>query len=65
MPTYYVCQAARQHVTYRALPTMPPAEFDFALLVPDGVTAAEVEHLLRKSAGDLLERLQLFDDHLP
>ena len=54
--------AARQHVTYRALPTMPPAEFDLALLVPDGVTAAEVEHVLRRSAGDLLERLELFDE---
>ncbi|HEX4931898.1 MAG TPA: phenylalanine--tRNA ligase subunit beta [Gemmatimonadaceae bacterium] len=50
------------HVTHRALPTTPPAEFDLALLVPDGVSAAQVEHLLRKSAGDLLERLELFDE---
>lgn len=53
---------AKGHVTYKALPTTPPAEFDLALLVPDGVTAAQVEHLLRKSAGDLLERLELFDE---
>lgn len=53
---------AKGHVTYRALPTTPPAEFDLALLVPDGVSAAQVEHLLRKSAGDLLERVELFDE---
>src|SRR5690606_179539 len=53
---------AKGHVTYRALPTTPPAEFDLALLVPDGVSAAQVEHLLRKSGGDLLERVELFDE---
>ncbi|MBK6841846.1 MAG: phenylalanine--tRNA ligase subunit beta [Gemmatimonadetes bacterium] len=53
---------AKGHVTYQPLPTTPPAEFDLALLVPDGVSAAQVEHLLRKSAGELLERLELFDE---
>ena len=52
----------RTHVTYRPLPTTPSAEFDVALLVPDGVTAAQVEQLLRASAGDLLERVELFDE---
>jgi phenylalanyl-tRNA synthetase beta chain len=50
------------HVTYRPLPTMPPAEVDLALLLPDGVTAAQVEQLLRRSGGDLLERVELFDE---
>ena len=50
------------HVTYRPLPTMPAAEFDLALLVPEGVTVAQVERVLRKSAGDLLEQLELFDE---
>lgn len=53
---------ARTFVTYRAIPTTPPAEFDLALLVPDGVSAAQVEHVLRRSAGDLLEQLELFDE---
>ncbi|MFN8667270.1 MAG: hypothetical protein U0164_08700 [Gemmatimonadaceae bacterium] len=53
---------AKGHVTYKALPTTPPAELDLALLVPNGVSAAQVEHLLRRSAGDLLERLELFDE---
>ncbi len=48
--------------TYRALPTTPPAEFDLALLVPNDRAAAEVEQLIRKNAGDLLERLELFDE---
>jgi len=53
---------SRSFATYRAIPTTPPAEFDLALLVPDGVSAAQVEQLLRRSAGDLLERLELFDE---
>lgn len=48
---------------YRALPTMPPAEFDLALLVPDGVMAADVEKVVRAAAGELLERLELFDQY--
>ncbi|MEP7383340.1 MAG: YtpR family tRNA-binding protein [Gemmatimonadota bacterium] len=53
---------AKGHVTYRPLPSMPAAEFDLALLLPDGVTAGQVEQLLRKSGGDLLERVELFDE---
>jgi phenylalanyl-tRNA synthetase beta chain len=48
---------------YRALPTMPPAEIDLALLVPDGTTVAEVEWWIRESAGDILEELELFDQY--
>jgi phenylalanyl-tRNA synthetase beta chain len=48
---------------YRALPTMPPAEFDLALLVPDGTTVADVERVVREAAGELLERLDLFDQY--
>jgi phenylalanyl-tRNA synthetase beta chain len=53
---------ARSFVAYRAIPITPPAEFDLALLVPDGVNAAQVEQTMRRSAGDLLERLDLFDE---
>ena len=42
---------------------MPPAEFDLALLVPNGVPAAEVDRVIRASAGELLERLELFDQY--
>jgi phenylalanyl-tRNA synthetase beta chain len=46
---------------YRPLPAMPASEFDLALLVPDGVLAADVERVIRSAAGDLLERLVAFD----
>jgi phenylalanyl-tRNA synthetase beta chain len=54
--------ASAVHVRYRALPTTPAAEFDLALLVPDGVPAATVEKLLRGAAGELLESVHLFDE---
>ena len=63
----YVQPAAASRATprrYRPVPTMPPAEFDLALLVPAGVSAAEVERVVRASAGELLERLELFDQYV-
>lgn len=51
-------------IKYRAIPTMPPAEFDLALLVPTGTTAADVERVVRASAGELLESLVLFDQYM-
>ncbi len=42
---------------------MPPAEFDLALLVPENVTAADVERVIRDSSAELLERLELFDQY--
>jgi phenylalanyl-tRNA synthetase beta chain len=46
---------------YQALPSMPPAEFDLALIVPSTIAGADVERVIRASAGELLERLDLFD----
>ena len=46
---------------FQPLPTSPASEFDLALLVPVGVRAADVERVIRASAGDLLERLMAFD----
>jgi phenylalanyl-tRNA synthetase beta chain len=48
---------------YRPLPTTPAAEFDLALLLSPGQTAAEVERVIREAAGELLERLELFDQY--
>jgi len=47
---------------YRPLPTTPAAEFDLALLVPDGTEAGAVEAALRRGGGELLERVELFDE---
>lgn len=43
------------------LPAFPPVDRDLALVVPDGVTAAGVEEVLRTSGGDLLAELAPFD----
>lgn len=49
-------------VQYRPLPVQPAAEIDLALLVPDTVQAADVARVIRATAGDLLERLAVFDE---
>ena len=49
-------------VRYVALPTTPAAEFDLALLVPDEVSAGQVEATLRSLSGAQLERCELFDE---
>jgi phenylalanyl-tRNA synthetase beta chain len=51
----------RRVATYRPLPSTPAAEFDLALLVPDGVRAADVDRVIRAAAGELLENLVAFD----
>jgi phenylalanyl-tRNA synthetase beta chain len=48
---------------YRAIPATPATEFDLALLVPDRVSAGEVEAVLRSGAGELLESVTLFDEY--
>jgi phenylalanyl-tRNA synthetase beta chain len=53
----------RASVTYRPLPTTPAAEVDVALLGPEGTAAAAVERVLRSSGGELLERVELFDEY--
>jgi phenylalanyl-tRNA synthetase beta chain len=53
---------AARAVRFAPLPTTPAAEFDLALLVPDGTAAVVVEDALRRAGGELLERVQLFDE---
>jgi phenylalanyl-tRNA synthetase beta chain len=48
---------------YRPLPSTPAAEFDLALLLPPDISAARVEAVIRTAAGDLLERLAVFDQY--
>lgn len=49
---------------YRPLPNTPAAEFDLALLVRNDQRAAEVEAVIRRAAGDLLESLTMFDAYV-
>ncbi len=48
---------------YRPLPTTPPVEHDVALVLPEGVSAAAVESVLRRAAGPLLARIAVFDEY--
>ncbi len=52
----------RRAIRYRPLPVTPAAEFDLALLVPADMPVARVEEVIRGAAGELLERLALFDE---
>jgi phenylalanyl-tRNA synthetase beta chain len=51
-----------KHVQFKSLPSTPAAPIDLALLVPDAVTAGDVERVIRNNGGELLERLTLFDE---
>jgi phenylalanyl-tRNA synthetase beta chain len=57
----------RSHPTvsrYQAVPSTPASVFDLALLVPEGVTADQVEGVVRRVSGKLLERFELFDRYV-
>ncbi len=56
-----VAPSPRAPSPWTPLPSMPASEFDLALLLPSTVNAADVERVVRASAGELLERLELFD----
>lgn len=53
---------ATRAVRFAPLPTTPAAEIDLALLVPDTTLAATVEATLKAAGGELLERVELFDE---
>jgi len=57
------------HVIYQVVPVMPAAGFDLALVLPARIRAADVEVVLRRESGELLELMQVFDEyrgeHLP
>src|SRR5213076_2285827 len=42
---------------------LDPVERDLALVLPPGVTAAQVSDVLRRTVGPLLERLEVFDEY--
>jgi phenylalanyl-tRNA synthetase beta chain len=47
---------------YQPIPAMPAMDIDLALIVSDGIRSAQVEQVIRRSAGELLEHLVLFDE---
>jgi phenylalanyl-tRNA synthetase beta chain len=53
----------RNPVTYNMLPVTPPVERDLALVLPEGVTAAQVGEVVRQAGRPLLEDVALFDEY--
>jgi phenylalanyl-tRNA synthetase beta chain len=53
--------AAGAFRTYAGLPRYPDVERDLAVVLPETLAAAEIERLIRGSAGPLLEAVELFD----
>jgi phenylalanyl-tRNA synthetase beta chain len=55
--------AAKREAHFAPLPTQPPTVQDLSLVLPGGVTAEQVEALLRRAGGALLERLIVLDEY--
>ncbi|HEX3621010.1 MAG TPA: phenylalanine--tRNA ligase subunit beta [Acidimicrobiales bacterium] len=56
-----VLGARRRDARYRPVSRFPSADIDLAFVVEDDTPAAAVERTLVRAAGDLLERIELFD----
>jgi phenylalanyl-tRNA synthetase beta chain len=55
-------QTSARAKTYRPLPATPRSQVDLALVAATSVTAAQIEAVIRREAGELLETLTLFDE---
>jgi len=51
----------RRPAMYRPVSRFPSADIDLAFVVDEPVPAADVERTLARAAGDVLERIELFD----
>ena len=54
-------RSPRRPAIYRPVSRFPSADIDLAFVVEETVPAAAVERTLSRAAGDLLERIELFD----
>lgn len=52
---------AKTDKTYKKLPKFPSTQRDLALIADNTVLAAQIESVVKKQAGNLLEALKLFD----
>ena len=50
------------HTVARPLPVTPAVQVDLALVVPEDLPAAKLADTIRAHAGELLEKLELFDE---
>lgn len=51
-------------ILYRQLPRYPAVARDLAIIVDEGIKAAEIEDIIREAGGDLLIGVQLFDQYM-
>jgi phenylalanyl-tRNA synthetase beta chain len=58
-----IAVGAAPSVRYQPLPTQPPARRDLSLVVPAGLTAAEIEAVLRREGGQLVELIEVIDEY--
>ncbi len=54
-------ELANSNIQYKALPKFPAVTRDMALLADDGVTVGEIEKIIKKCSGKILEDVKLFD----
>ncbi|MBQ6830786.1 MAG: phenylalanine--tRNA ligase subunit beta [Clostridia bacterium] len=52
---------ANTHTLYKPLPRFPAVERDLALLCDEALPVAEIEKIIRRAGGQLLESVKLFD----
>ncbi|MGN1098003.1 MAG: phenylalanine--tRNA ligase subunit beta, partial [Clostridia bacterium] len=57
----YVLKCAGRDVTYKQLTRFPAVTRDIAMLIDENVKAAEIETVIRRAGGNLMEELELFD----
>jgi phenylalanyl-tRNA synthetase beta chain len=56
-----VAEAAPLAVTFRPYAAVPALRQDLAVALPDSVSAAEALDAVREAAGEMLERVEVFD----
>lgn len=54
-------QIAKEDKKYRAVPKYPAVERDIAVLVKDEVTSYQIEEVVKRIGGSLLESVKMFD----
>ena len=57
-----VPQSQEKKRAFPGVPAMPAMQVDLALIIPDSVSAKQVDEAIRAAAGELLESLEIFDE---
>lgn len=57
------CLACETGKRYREIPKYPHIRRDMALIIDKGIQAQDVERCIRKSGGDLINNVRLFDQY--